>query len=131
MSIAATAMRLNPDCDEREPCTSQLVGKAMIDVAMVGLIRTDGDDDFAQALVTGEFPVGDGDGWRRDVGEGTVVLATIAEVYPAARDSCVVLRSRTGYLACRQTSTALVPPNANEFDMTAPTSTPVRPVPGT
>jgi hypothetical protein len=47
--------------DEREPHASRLVGQSTVHVVTVRLIRTEGDDDFAQARVAREPSAGVGD----------------------------------------------------------------------
>jgi hypothetical protein len=45
----------------------QLVGKAVVHIAVAGLVGPYGDDDVLEARVGPELPVVDGDLWRSDI----------------------------------------------------------------
>jgi hypothetical protein len=45
----------------------QLIGKAVVDIAVTGFVGPHGDDDVPQARVGSEFPVINGDLWRGNI----------------------------------------------------------------
>jgi len=57
------------------PQSGELVGKGVIDIAVMRLIGAHHDDDFAQACLGRKPPVFDGDCRRRNVGVDAAVDA--------------------------------------------------------